>query len=542
MRFSILGAALIFTILFLHYTKTPLIITHYNGYEGLSVIHRRIYASHDNMMVVSWNTLHPYPPTLTSCVHVSIQEKDSRTSSKGRRSRHSAPPYNRPMLILHEQPSSSSSSFSSVYKGGNVAFIEPSTNKTTMYHHQVKIPPLPLSSSYDYQYRCGMCPQDTNDEDSPLSPSSWVTLKPLFFTPSPRDKDLNLIIYGDMGVSKSKTWPFIKQELSNNTKNTDYDAVIHVGDLGYDLHELNGRRANQFSELIEPVAASMAYMTTPGNHEAAYNFTHYTGLFDDRLYYSIDLGTGRSSGIGGTTASNQSSLLHAVFFNSELFFWPDYYSQPHIDAALYWLEKDLSSSASRESTWRMFITHRPMYCYALPCDWEYEAMRGGIASDCGPSGNPRACRPVHNREGKEGNSSTVSSSHSIKLENLLQKYKVNIVIAGHQHSYYRTVPVFNHTIMTGSSSSSFVAPIHVVTGAGGNKEMQDKVSPAAAGPCPDDDAPYCAWQSGTVHHDGEGSDFTYSRVKVSGDELWWEQVSTSRGDSDVIVDKWMLRR
>lgn len=536
MRFTTLGAVLIFTILFLHYTNTPLIIIRHDHHDdGLSVIHRRLYASHDNMMIVSWNTLHPYPrhPASTSCVQVSIQEK------------HSTPLYyNRPMLTLHRSQSSS------IYKGGSVPFIEPSTNETTMYHHKVKIPPLPssLSSSlsYDYQYRCGMCPQDRNNEDSYnnedslLKSSSWVTFKPLFFTPPPKDKDLNFIIYGDMGVSKSKTWPSIKEELSLNT---DYDAVIHVGDLGYDLYELNGRRAGQFLELIEPVAASMAYMTTPGNHEAAYNFTHYTGLFDDKLYYSVDLGTG-TGGTGGTIASNQSSLLHAVFFNSELFFWPDYHTQPHIDAALHWLERDLSSSVSRSATWRIFITHRPMYCYVLPCDWEYEAMRGGIASDCGPSGNPRTCRPLHRNhdreeEGEE-NASTVSSSHSIRLESMLQKYKVDIVIAGHQHSYYRTVPVFNHTIMTGSSS--FVAPIHVVTGAGGNKEMRDDVPPAAAGPCPDEDAPYCAWQSGTIHHDGEGSDFTYSRVKVSGDELWWEQVSTSRGDGDVVVDKWMLKR
>lgn len=41
------------------------------------------------------------------------------------------------------------------------------------------------------------------------------------------------------------------------------------------LQALQGRRASQFLDLVEPVASRLPYMVLPGNHEWHFNFSHY---------------------------------------------------------------------------------------------------------------------------------------------------------------------------------------------------------------------------------------------------------------------------
>ena len=37
-----------------------------------------------------------------------------------------------------------------------------------------------------------------------------------------------------------------------------YDAAIHVGDMAYDMYELNGQRGDIFMEQIEPIASMVS--------------------------------------------------------------------------------------------------------------------------------------------------------------------------------------------------------------------------------------------------------------------------------------------
>lgn len=41
----------------------------------------------------------------------------------------------------------------------------------------------------------------------------------------------------------------------------------HPGDFAYNMDQDNARVGDRFMKLIEPVAASLPYMTCPGNHE-----------------------------------------------------------------------------------------------------------------------------------------------------------------------------------------------------------------------------------------------------------------------------------
>ncbi len=47
------------------------------------------------------------------------------------------------------------------------------------------------------------------------------------------------------------------------------DSLLHVGDVAYDLCEQNGARGDAFMNAVQPLAAQLPHMTSPGNHEEA---------------------------------------------------------------------------------------------------------------------------------------------------------------------------------------------------------------------------------------------------------------------------------
>ena len=46
-----------------------------------------------------------------------------------------------------------------------------------------------------------------------------------------------------------------------------YDAVLHIGDFAYDLHDDDGKVGDEFLRMVEPMTAGVPYMVTAGNHE-----------------------------------------------------------------------------------------------------------------------------------------------------------------------------------------------------------------------------------------------------------------------------------
>ena len=52
--------------------------------------------------------------------------------------------------------------------------------------------------------------------------------------------------------------------LQKGSVNGMFDAILHVGDMAYDMAEDNGRRGDLFMEQIEPIASTVPYMTCPG--------------------------------------------------------------------------------------------------------------------------------------------------------------------------------------------------------------------------------------------------------------------------------------
>ena len=82
-------------------------------------------------------------------------------------------------------------------------------------------------------------------------------------------------VLGDIGYQNAVTVPPIQRDVADGR----IDGVLTVGDYAYDMDMRNGQVGDLFMEEIEPIAAYVPFMVAMGNHEAAYNFSHYTQRF-----------------------------------------------------------------------------------------------------------------------------------------------------------------------------------------------------------------------------------------------------------------------
>lgn len=108
-----------------------------------------------------------------------------------------------------------------------------------------------------------------------------------------------------MGDEHGLTLPDVQEDVQNH----HYDALLHCGDLAYDLWKGEGQVGVDWMKSIEGVAAYLPYMVSPGNHEQRYNFSHYKEYFSmpqhqrtQNLFYSYDVGH-----------------THIVSYNTEVF-------------------------------------------------------------------------------------------------------------------------------------------------------------------------------------------------------------------------------
>ena len=153
-----------------------------------------------------------------------------------------------------------------------------------------------------------------------------------------------------------------------------YDALLHCGDFAYDLNSDGGRRGDRFLQRMQPLAATLPYLASPGNHEVAANFSAFRNRF---------------AGMPGAAAATSESLfwsadvgpVHLVSYNTEVYFWPAEFGESHARRQYEWLAADLKAAdANRDAVpWVVVMGHRPMYCVATGkdgrCDAEHEASR-----------------------------------------------------------------------------------------------------------------------------------------------------------------------
>lgn len=243
------------------------------------------------------------------------------------------------------------------------------------------------------------------------------------------------VVYGDMGVTGMPgavdTTLRVAQPIAAGEQ---VDYVLHVGDLGYALG--NVRVWDQWLALLQPITRRVPYLVCVGNHEYDYvtggqhdpsGVTRpwappfWNGWHDSQGECGVP--TARrfrmpANGNGVFWYSFDAGSVHVIMLSSE--------HDPSAAAPMgQWLARDLARVDRTATPWVVLGLHRPLY--------ETEMYSGDYA---------------------------VANGLRAILEPLLLQYRVDVVFAGHYHSFMRTCAVANGTCTRG-------APVHYTTGAAG---------------------------------------------------------------------------
>jgi len=287
-------------------------------------------------------------------------------------------------------------------------------------------------------------------------------------------------MFGDMGNSYCISCAALQVEAWRG----NFDAVWHYGDFAYDLAQDDGRFGDAYMRQMQPVTSRIPYMTTPGNHEYHYDFLQYKNRFTmppngygpgyANMFHSVNIGP-----------------VHFVAICTEFLYYTGFgWKQNAIQYE--WLVADLKKATRPENLalrpWIVVMGHRPAYCNTV--DDEH----------CIPKGNMvRTGFPGVNAYG---------------FDDLLYDYGVDISFWAHEHSYERTFPVYNMTVMngTGNAYEDPGATVHIINGAAGNREKND---------------PFYKPMSFSAFRN---SDYGYGRMTVfNRTHLYFEQVSAEKG-------------
>ena len=322
--------------------------------------------------------------------------------------------------------------------------------------------------------------------------STHLSRDGLFFTvPKAREtierakEPTSIAVWGDMGVVPLGFKVF--DTILKDHQEAPFNATMLFGDISYagidtEIKILNVTKADEwefvwdlFGRQVEPLSSRIPFMVGVGNHD----------MFYDAAAYSTRFGMPwqKSNGQGNFWYSFDIGHIHMVSASSEHSYLPN-------SSQIKWLEEDLKEADNNrvKVPWIVFNIHRPIYSSDLD---GFDAHKPGCPLQRG-------------------------------FENLLIKYKVDLVLVGHEHCYERIHPVINGTVVSVPSKKdpegndiyeNPSAPAHIVVGTAGAMQAEHWVEPS-----PD-------W-SATRFANGNGGKYTdtfgYGQLKTfNSTHLWF---------------------
>jgi len=359
------------------------------------------------------------------------------------------------------------------YRGTSEIFVDGGTKKKEQWIHRVQVPDLIPETAYFYTVG---------------SNRGWSDLLQMRTPPVGHTWSPSIAMFGDMGTENAASLPYLQRE----TMEGHFHAVIHVGDMAYDMAEHDGQRGDQFMTQVEPIASHIPYMTCPGNHEWHYNFSNYRARFSKSMpgdggdmFYSFDLGP-----------------VHFIAVSTEFYYFLNF-GIKQVLAQYQWLESDLARVNRDITPWIVIFGHRPMYCTNDDRD------------DC-------TKYETRTRTG-------LPLLHWWGLEDLLIKYGVDLGVWAHEHSYERLYPIYNRTVVPSPDPTQPYtdprAPVHITTGSAGCREHHD--------PFMKDPPEWSAVRS---------VQYGYTRLRaVNSTHLYIEQVDVETESQPVIDSVWIVQ-
>jgi len=309
------------------------------------------------------------------------------------------------------------------------------------YLHKVTLQHLKPDTEYTYRVGTRWMPQEilgvhgpdvTDLDDEEYDNIVWSD--PQTFRTSPlvgSSEPFRYIVYGDQGIPEDGwslgakvTANMVERELNDENVALPIRSVHHIGDLSY------ARGAahvwDSWFAMIESITSRVPLMIAVGNHEydhteggqdgkdpSGVNTSHgYQPWFTFLRKFRNDSGgecgvpvakrfTMPDNGNGVFWYSHDYANVHTVVVSSEHSLRPG-------SVQYKWLERDLASVDRTKTPWVVLESHRPMY------DTEWGHPWGGETSE-----------------------KLVGRMMRREFEDLLKKFKVDMFLAGHYHSYSR---------------------------------------------------------------------------------------------------------
>ena len=362
--------------------------------------------------------------------------------------------------------------------GSSASIIHPKNFRDPGYIYTVIVSGLAEDTRYYYRFGSELA---WSDEQSFITESK-----------NPWDS-FGFIMYGDQGTNydAQRHLNAVERELDLDE---DIKLVLHIGDLSYAWG--NGYNWDKWSNMISPIAMQVPYMITIGNHE----YDHTSSPNDGGLDVSGVAGSGYHPSWGNfhDDSNGECGVPSYYRFDAEVcengnsIFWYSFnYNSVHfvmlssehnysVNTDGYnFLIHDLENIDHSRTQWIIVNIHRPLY-----------------ESEIYPDDN------------------IVDDNLLQLLEPIFYKYDVDMVLAGHFHSYQRTCAVLNYTCI-GRENGGIV---HLTIGSAGFELDKAKY-------LPNDD--YILYRNEI--------DFGYGKFKVNSTHLIAQYVTLDNGIVDQVV-------
>lgn len=263
-----------------------------------------------------------------------------------------------------------------------------------------------------------------------------------------------LALFGDLGLVNGRSLPY----LVNASLKNSFDAIIHLGDISYDLFSSQGRTGDAFLNKMQPAAARVPYMVLPGNHE------YLPAIGDGGKNFNARF---RMPGGDANQYTWTLGPIRFVVLNTEVYFLSEGGNPARAHKQIAWLRAVLKQANARGERqkwpWLVVLQHRPVYCSSpqfgrcpggqswvscfdilrLPLDIVLILLSGQI------------------RQG-------IQFLSFPGLEEEFVKGAVDLVLSGHNHHYERSYPVYDKRIKVTSMEQPYTnpkAPVYIISGA-----------------------------------------------------------------------------
>jgi len=339
----------------------------------------------------------------------------------------------------------------------------------------------------------------------------------LNFKSLPEDDDVfNIGFYGDLGSNGQALLEEGPGGLLSYSPN--FDFIVHNGDLAYNLGSNNGTNGNLFLTRIAPITSQIPYLVTPGNHE-------FHGASDPIYYNNWFWGQSLLGNRSGSLSPvmwysyDPTPSIHIIAISTEV-----YCEDPESLVDQYnWLVNDLEEVSKRSPRpWIIMFGHRQMY-YGVKNDYHSRLMRLGV--QCSDSTLTK-CDHFSSCDSGE--------NCAYALEPLLDEYSVDMLLAGHKHTYSRMYPISSNLTYENQDDYMYVNPQHpvyIISGGAGTQSGKDNSSS-------DEDI-----ESSKKDHTpivAGSTDFTFSHMKVFNlTHIYIEQINSA--NAKVVDYVWIVK-